>query len=112
MSTTLIGLCAGTLTTLSFVPQVVKCWRRRSVADLSLTMLLTFAIGVALWDLYGFMTQALPIILANSVTLVLAVALIVMKASYEERLEERRDRRGGPIEDVRRKDAEVEHNRG
>ncbi len=48
MSTTLLGLCAGTLTTLSFVPQVVKCWRRRSAGDLSATMLLTFTGGVTL----------------------------------------------------------------
>lgn len=84
MPTTLIGLLAGTLTTLSFVPQVMKSWRRKSVADLSMTMLLAFAAGVALWDVYGVLTHAAPIILANSVTLVLALALLYMKLVFNK----------------------------
>lgn len=79
---TVIGLCAGTLTTVSFVPQVARCWRRRSVDDLSLAMLLAFTIGVALWDVYGVILRAWPIIAANSVTLVLALALLAMKLRF------------------------------
>ena len=75
----LIGLAAGTLTTLSFVPQVVRAWRTRSVNDLSLEMLVTFNIGVALWTVYGIALGELPIILTNSVTLGLAVILLVFK---------------------------------
>ena len=82
MSPTLVGVCAGSLTTLSFIPQVVKSWRRRSVADLSLTMLLAFAAGVLLWCVYGIMTAAWPIVATNAVTLVMAVGLIVMKAIF------------------------------
>jgi MtN3 and saliva related transmembrane protein len=82
MPTTLIGLIAGTLTTLSFVPQVMKSWRRKSVADLSMTMLLTFTAGVACWEAYGLLTNAAPIIWANAVTLVLAVSLICMKIAF------------------------------
>lgn len=81
-SDSVVGLMAGTLTTLSFVPQVVKAWRRRSVNDLSLTMLLMFATGVALWLVYGFLNAAMPIILANGVTLVMAAALIGMKVRF------------------------------
>ena len=81
-SDSLIGLVAGTLTTLSFVPQVAKAWRRRSVNDLSLTMLLMFGTGVALWLIYGFLNEAVPIIAANAVTLVLAMALIAMKLRF------------------------------
>ena len=84
-SNSLIGLVAGTLTTLSFVPQVAKAWRRRSVNDLSLTMLLMFATGVALWLVYGVLNDAVPIIAANGVTLVLAMALIAMKVAFEKR---------------------------
>jgi MtN3 and saliva related transmembrane protein len=78
-----IGLIAGTLTTLSFVPQVIRSWRRRSVADLSMTMLLAFAAGVSLWIVYGVLTRAIPVIVSNSVTLVLALALIAMKWTFE-----------------------------
>jgi MtN3 and saliva related transmembrane protein len=77
-----IGLVAGTLTTLSFVPQVIRSWRRRSVADLSPTMLLSFAAGVALWIVYGLLTEAMPVIISNSVTLILALALILMKWKF------------------------------
>jgi MtN3 and saliva related transmembrane protein len=79
----LIGLVAGTLTTLSFVPQVVRAWRTKSVNDLSLAMLLTFSIGVALWMAYGIALGELPIILTNSVTLGLALILLVFKIRGE-----------------------------
>ena len=82
MSTTLLGLCAGTLTTLSFVPQVVKCWQRRSADDLSAVMLLTFTGGVTLWTIYGIMTGSWPIVAANGTTLVLAFTLIGMKIAF------------------------------
>jgi MtN3 and saliva related transmembrane protein len=67
---TLLGLLAGTLTTVAFFPQLLKTWRTKSAADVSLGMLITFCIGVFLWLVYGFLLGALPIILANLVTLV------------------------------------------
>jgi MtN3 and saliva related transmembrane protein len=85
-STDLLGLVAGALTTLSFVPQVAKAWRRRSVDDLSLIMLLMFATGVLLWLIYGILNNAMPIIAANGVTLVLAAALIAMKVLFKKTL--------------------------
>ena len=75
----LIGALAGTLTTLSFIPQVLRSWRRRSVDDLSTPMLVAFSIGVSLWVVYGVLANAGPIIAANVVTLALAGALLVMK---------------------------------
>jgi len=75
----LIGALAGTLTTLSFIPQVVRSWRRRSVDDLSTSMLIAFSIGVGLWVVYGVMASAGPIVAANAVTLALAGALLAMK---------------------------------
>ena len=86
-----IGAIAGTLTTLSFVPQVVKSWRRRSVSDLSTTMLLVFASGVTLWIVYGALTTDAPLVGANVVTLVLAIALLAMKWSFRRRSEDRAD---------------------
>lgn len=74
-----IGALAGTLTTLSFIPQVMRSWRRRSVDDLSTAMLLAFSVGVALWVVYGVMANAGPLVAANAVTLALAAALLVMK---------------------------------
>ena len=78
----ILGFIAGTLTTLSFVPQVHKAWRTRRCEDLSYGMLLTFGLGVALWLIYGLLVAAAPIIVANAVTLALIVILLVMKLRY------------------------------
>lgn len=78
----LLGFAAGTLTTLSFIPQVHKAWRTRSCTDLSLGMLLAFGTGVFLWLLYGLVLWAAPIIAANAVTLALILVLLMMKMKY------------------------------
>lgn len=77
-----LGFVAGTLTTLSFLPQVHKAWRTKRCDDLSLTMLLAFALGICLWLVYGFIVRAAPIIATNAVTLALVLALISFKARY------------------------------
>ena len=79
---TLLGFAAGTLTTLSFVPQVHKAWRSKRCDDLSLGMLVAFGLGVLLWLIYGLVLRDLPIILANAVTLALILALLWLKARY------------------------------
>lgn len=79
---TILGFVAGTLTTLSFIPQVHKAWRSKRCDDLSLGMLLAFGSGVLLWMVYGLVLRAAPIIAANAVTLLLILILLVMKASY------------------------------
>jgi MtN3 and saliva related transmembrane protein len=78
-SADLIGSAAGTLTTIAFIPQVLKAWRTQSVEDLSLGMLLAFTTGVALWVLYGIATKALPLVVTNGATLFLALILLGMK---------------------------------
>lgn len=79
---TILGFLAGTLTTLSFVPQVHKAWSTKRCTDLSLGMLLAFGTGVALWLVYGLLLHAAPIIVANVVTLVLILVLLLLKARY------------------------------
>jgi MtN3 and saliva related transmembrane protein len=79
---TLVGFVAGTLTTLSFVPQVMHTARTRRCDDLSYGMLLAFGAGVALWLLYGIWLRAMPIIAANAVTLALILAILVMKIRF------------------------------
>jgi MtN3 and saliva related transmembrane protein len=80
---TLVGYIAGTLTTISFVPQVARAWTLKETRDLSLAMLLFFAAGVLLWTLYGVWTGSLPIIAANVVTFVLILVLLAMKIKYQ-----------------------------
>ncbi len=81
-STTLIGALAGTLTTLSFVPQVVKTWQARSAAGLSVWMVVTFDLGIMGWLAYGILTRAWPVIVANAVTLTLGLALLGLTLRY------------------------------
>ncbi len=78
----MIGMLAGALTTAAFVPQVVKTWKSRSARDLSLGMFLLFFVGVALWLVYGLYTDSLPIIAANTVTLMLAGVILYFKVRF------------------------------
>lgn len=80
---TLLGLLAGTLTTISFVPQLLKTWRTKSAKDMSLPMLISFCSGVLLWLVYGILLQATPVILANFITLILALIILGLKLTYD-----------------------------
>lgn len=79
---TVLGLVAGTLTTVAFLPQVLHAWKTKSTKDLSLPMLLSFTTGVLCWFIYGISIDSLPIALANGVTLVLAGANLALKLKY------------------------------
>ncbi|MDE2195743.1 MAG: SemiSWEET transporter [Gammaproteobacteria bacterium] len=78
----LIGLAAAALTTVSFAPQVWRSWRSRDTRSTSLPMYAVFTVGVGLWLIYGLMLHDLPITLANAITLVLALAVLVLKLRY------------------------------
>ncbi|MFZ2302115.1 MAG: SemiSWEET transporter [Gallionella sp.] len=77
-----IGSAAATLTTTAFIPQAWKVWRTRHTADISLVMYALFTFGVALWLIYGILLESWPIIIANSITLLLAGAVLVMKIKF------------------------------
>jgi MtN3 and saliva related transmembrane protein len=78
----LLGFLAGTLTTISFVPQVHKVWRTKRSDDLSSGMLVTFGLGVFLWLIYGMLIHSMPVIVANAVTLALILMILVLKLRY------------------------------
>lgn len=75
----IVGYLAGALTTIAFLPQVIKAWRTRRTEDLSLGMYLTFNIGVALWLIYGILLGSFPIIAANVLTLLLTGSILVLQ---------------------------------
>ena len=79
-----LGLVAGSLTTAAFFPQVLKTWKTRSAKDLSLGMFSLFCSGVALWLVYGFMVNDVPVIAANAITLMLASTLLFFKLRFRE----------------------------
>ena len=77
-----LGFVAGALTTVSFVPQVIKTWRTRSTADISLAMFALFCAGLVLWTLYGLALGSWPIVLWNGVTLLLAGTILMFKLRF------------------------------
>lgn len=77
-----VGFGAATLTTMSFLPQAWLSFKTRDVSGISLGMYSVFTVGVALWLAYGVMLGAWPIVLANAVTLALAISILAMKLRY------------------------------
>ena len=81
MSPDLIGYIAAFLTTLSFFPQALKTLRSRDTRSISLRMYLLFTAGVMFWSIYGWMVGDGPVLIANLITLVPAVIVLVLKLS-------------------------------
>ena len=77
-----LGYIAATLTTVAFVPQVWRTLRTRDTRALSLGMYLIFTVGIAFWLGYGLVLGSWPIILSNSLTLVLAGIILVLKLHH------------------------------
>ncbi|EFA72703.1 SemiSWEET transporter [Cylindrospermopsis raciborskii] len=78
----IVGLAAGTLTTIAFLPQMLQTWKTKSAKDVSFAMLITFMIGLLLWFIYGIMLKATPIILANGASLFFNLIILRLKVKY------------------------------
>lgn len=78
----MLGYAAATLTTASFVPQAWRTFRTKDVSGISLRMYSVFTLGVAVWLAYGIVLKEVPMMVANSSTLVFALAVLVMKLKY------------------------------
>jgi len=83
--TSAVGSIAATLTTLAFVPQVVKTLKTRQTRDISLSMWVLFSTGVAFWLAYGVLLAAWPIVVANAITLAMALAVVAVKLGNRSR---------------------------
>jgi len=88
-NTQLLGLIAGTCTTIAFLPQVIKTWKSKTAKDLSLGMFSFFCFGVLLWLIYGIRMGDIPVIIANLFTLILASILLFFKLRFKEESPER-----------------------
>ncbi len=74
-----IGFVAASLTSLAFLPQVVRTIRTRDTAGISLWTYVLFCTGVALWLAYGLLRADLPVIFANGLTLALSGVVLALK---------------------------------
>ncbi|WP_437678718.1 SemiSWEET transporter [Sorangium sp. So ce131] len=79
---TAIGLIAATLTTISFLPQVLRTLRTRDTRSISVGMYATLVAGVGLWLVYGLLTRDMPIIIANAITFLFSGTVFVLKLRY------------------------------
>jgi MtN3 and saliva related transmembrane protein len=79
----IIGLIAAVLTTAAYVPQVYKTWKTKSAGNISLTMYIAMFIGILLWLVYGIHLNSLAMILANSVTAILTLIILIFKFRYK-----------------------------
>lgn len=78
-----LGLIAGTLTTIAFVPQLIKVWRSKSAKDISYVMFFLFIAGIILWEIYGWGINSMPVILFNVITFMLGLAILILKFIFD-----------------------------
>ena len=79
------GYFAAILTTLAFIPQLIKTLKTKKAEDVSLTTLIMFLTGVAAWILYGIEISSKPILVANIVTFLLNFLILVFKLIYSKK---------------------------
>ncbi|KKU11906.1 MAG: MtN3/saliva-related transmembrane protein, conserved region [Parcubacteria group bacterium GW2011_GWB1_45_7] len=78
----LIGYIAGTLIVISLIPQVIKSWKTKSTKDLSLVRYLIYVTGVVMWLIYGIVIANNPMIVMNTINLMLALSVVYLKLKY------------------------------
>ena len=78
-----IGFFAAFCTTIAFLPQAIKVYKTKSTKDISLIMFIIFTIGVFSWLIYGLIINDLPVILANVVTLILSLFILLYKIRFK-----------------------------
>lgn len=78
----LFGLIAGVVTSMGFIPQLIKGYKTKKLEDISYYMPIVLAIGMTMWLIYGVLKEALAVILANALGVTCCIILIVMKKMY------------------------------
>ncbi len=75
----IIGYLALFCTTISFIPQVIELYRKKSAKDISTSMYIIYALGMILWLIYTIWIKAVPLIIGNIISLILAIIILTMK---------------------------------
>ena len=78
------GFIAAALTSIAFLPQVIKTLRTRKAEDVSIVMLLMFIAGLLFWIIYAIKINALPVLIANIITFVLNMTILILKLIYRK----------------------------
>ena len=88
MNVDIFGYFAAILTTSAFLPQLIKTLSTKKADDVSLITLVMFIIGVMSWIIYGFKISSTPILIANLVTLILNLSILISKIYFSKKLTE------------------------
>ena len=80
----IVGYFAAILTTIAFIPQLIKTLKTKRADDVSLITLIMFLIGVFLWIIYGFRISSTPILIANTITFLLNLLILISKIYYSK----------------------------
>ena len=86
MNVDIFGYFAAILTTAAFLPQLIKTLNTKNADDVSLTTLIMFIIGVLSWIIYGYKISSLPILIANLITLILNLLILISKIYFTKKL--------------------------
>jgi MtN3 and saliva related transmembrane protein len=78
-----VGYFGSFLTSITFIPQVYKAWKTKSVGDLSMWMMSIVVLSTIVWLVYAFAIGSGPVIVANSIVLVLSLLLVYFKFSFK-----------------------------
>ena len=78
----LFGLIAGAITSMGFIPQLIKGYRTRKLEDVSYFMPIVLAVGMSMWFIYGYLYESLAIMAANAFACSCCIILIIMKKKY------------------------------
>jgi MtN3 and saliva related transmembrane protein len=84
MNIEILGLAAGTISSITFLPQVIKIWQTKSAKDLSIPMLLLLVLGVSMWLAYGIIINNIPVIYTNSMVLLMSFIMLFFKFKYNK----------------------------
>ena len=86
MNVDIFGYFAAILTTAAFLPQLIKTLKTKKAEDVSLTTLIMFIVGVFSWIIYGYKISSTPICIANLITLVLNILILISKINFSKTL--------------------------
>jgi len=80
----IVGAAGGIVSSVTFLPQVIKIWKTKSAKDLSMGTLLFLVLNVSLWLLYGILTNLYPIIITNGIVLSMVFIMVYFKLTFKE----------------------------
>lgn len=79
----LLGMAAGTISSITFLPQVIKTWQTKSAKDISVWMFLLVTLSVIMWLAYGILVKSIPIIYTNSAVLLMSLIMLYFKWRFD-----------------------------